>query len=140
MEIFMATTLADAVRELERLRHARAVWMETVEHLSRFVGNELKNADASIVAEGCIVSSVPEPVVKEFIHYINTDEIEPLNQEIEALESLTVQETKHEDPETPSNDGKPPQAQKEQGPAPIGPGKKLRAVSGAPGPKAQGAR
>ena len=113
----MALTLAEAVKELERYKHERAVWMETVEHLSRFVGNELKNADAGIVAEGCVVNPVPEPVVKEFIQYINANEIDPLNKQIEALEGLAVQETKHEEPkEAATNSGDPGQTKKDQGP------------------------
>lgn len=88
----MPLTVAETVRELEKLKHQRAVWMETVEHLSRFVDKESRQADHGIAAEGCIHSPVPQDVVREFIDRINDEEIEPLNQEIESLENLTVEE------------------------------------------------
>ena len=135
----MALTLAAAVKELEKFKHARSIWMETVEHLSRFVGSELKNADSAIVAEGCVVSTVPEPVIREFIQYINVNEIDPLNKQIEALEGLTVEETNESKTKDAGNDRDPPQAQKKQGTATIGIGKKLRAIPGTTGPKVQGA-
>jgi len=88
----MPLTVAETVRELERLKHQRAVWMETVEHLSRFVDKESRHADHGIAAEGCIHSHVPQDVVREFIGRINDEEIDPLNQEIESLENLYVEE------------------------------------------------
>lgn len=88
----MALTVAETVKELERLKHQRAVWMETVEHLSKFIDKESRQADHGIAAEGCIHASVPQDVVREFIDLINDEEIEPLNQEIGALENLHVEE------------------------------------------------
>ena len=88
----MPLTVAETVKELERLKHQRAVWMETVEHLSKFIDKESKHADHGIAAEGCVHSSVPQEVVREFIGRIEDEEIEPLNQEIGALENLYVEE------------------------------------------------
>lgn len=88
----MALTVAETVKELERLKHQRAVWMETVEHLSKCVDKESKDADHGIPAEDCISGTVPQNVIREFIDLINDEEIDPLNREIEALENLHVEE------------------------------------------------
>lgn len=88
----MPLTVAETVRELERLKHQRSVWMETVEHLSKFIDKESRHADHGISAEGCIHTPVPQDVVLEFIERINDEEIEPLNQEIGVLENLYVEE------------------------------------------------
>jgi len=135
----MALTLAAAVQELERLKHSRAIWLETVEHLAKFVDQEVRTAEQAIAAEGCVESRVPQPVIKEFIAYINQEEIEPLNEKIEEIESLTVTETKTNDPKIKESSNRT-QAQPEanEGPKIGAGGKKLRTISGHPGRKAQG--
>jgi len=97
-------TLAEVLRELENLRHHRAVWMELVEHLSKFVDQEVRHADQAIPAEGCVVSKVPQPIVKEFLDYINHNEITPLNIRIDEIENLGVTETKDDNPENQEKD------------------------------------
>jgi len=107
----MALTVAETVVELERLKHQRAVWMETVEHLSKCVDRESKVADHGIPAEDCVSSVVPQDVVREFIDLINDEEIDPLNQEIEALENLHVEEDDGEE----GDPGKKESSKKEKG-------------------------
>lgn len=85
-------TVAETVTELEGLKHERAVWMEVVEFLSRFVDHEVSAADHKIVAEGCIRQEVPQEVVAGFIKDINEQEIGPLNDRIESLSGLSVEE------------------------------------------------
>jgi hypothetical protein len=106
----MPLTVAETVSELERLKHQRAVWMEIVEFLSRFVDKESRKADHGIDAEGCISSPVPQEAVREFIDRINEEEIEPLNQEIGALENLYVEE----DENGPEGDPSQKKSQKEK--------------------------
>lgn len=141
----MPLTVAETVNELERLKHQRAVWMEIVEHLSKHVDKESKNADHGIAAEDCIASVVPQGVVKEFVDLINDEEIDPLNQEIDALENLYVEEEEN----GPEGDpGKKKGAKKKKGPlkkgGTQGSGKKkgsparLRKVPRPPGRKNQG--
>ena len=141
----MALTVAETVRELERLKHQRAVWMETVEHLSRFIDRESRQADHGIAAEGCITSAVPQEVVSEFIDRINDDEIDPLNQEINALENLHVEEDEN-DPEGDPSQKKSPKAKAGQikkgdvqgsGPKKRTTGR-IRKVARTPGRKSQG--
>jgi hypothetical protein len=98
----MPLTVAETVQELERLKHLRAVWMETVEFLSRCVDKESRKADHGIIAEGCVSSTVPQNIVQEFLDQINEEEIDPLNIEIGALENLFVEE---------ANDGTEPEDQ-----------------------------
>lgn len=93
----MALTVAETVRELERLKHQRAVWMEIVDQLSKFVDKESRQADHGIAAEGCIQTTVPQETIVEFIDLINDGEIEPLNQEIAALENLQVEEEENDE-------------------------------------------
>ena len=136
-------TLAEAVRELERLKHQRAVWMQTVEHLSIFIDQEVQPAQKGISAEGCIHSTVPQPVIQEFIDRINEEEIEPLNQQIEAIESMNVEEEETEDegPEGKANEKPKRETTKEKNsrPAARKTGRKIRSLSKPPGRKAQGA-
>jgi len=109
----MPLTVAETVQELERLKHQRAVWMETVEHLSKFIDRESRHADHGIAAEGCITSAVPQEVVSEFIERINDDEIDPLNHEIGALENLHVEEDE-DGPKGDPDQKKSPKAKKGQ--------------------------
>jgi len=145
----MTLTVAEAMRELEQLKHGRAIWQETVEHLSKFVDKEVRQAEHGIVAEGCSINPVPQDAVREFINIIEEDEIEPLNTQIAALESLSVEETKDdptdddgekeapsgkEEKEASSGEGKKGDSQKAV------PAKRLRTVPRGPGRKAQGSR
>ena len=103
------STVAQTMRELEELKHERAVWMELVEHLSRFVDHEVKQADSKIVAEGCISPHVPQELVQRFIDSINENEIEPLNESISALENLGVEQ---EDEQEEADEEKPARRKK----------------------------
>ena len=133
----MALTVAEATRELERLKHSRAVWMEIVEHLSKFVDQEVRQAEHGIVAEGCVENRVPQPVIKEFVAYINDQEIDPLNKKIGEIEGLTVTETKDNEPETQGPIRPPGTPHTDQSPKASPSGKKLGAVPSPPGRKAQ---
>lgn len=135
----MTRTVAEAARELEKLKHERAVWMEIVEHLSKFVDQEVRAAEQRIVAEDCVENKVPQSVVLEFIEYINNQEVDPLNEQIEGIESLSVQETKNNEPKSKGAIKSKASAQTDQGPKPGSGGKKLRTISSPPGRKAQGA-
>jgi len=132
-----ATTLANAVKELERLKHSRAVWLETVEHLSRFLDREVRTAEQGIVADGCVVNRVPQPVIREFIDYINQENIDPLNERIEAIEQLTVMETKDNDSKE-QHEGGEVRPKANEGPKIGSSRKKLRTLPNDPGRKAQG--
>jgi hypothetical protein len=141
----MPLTVAETVIELERLKHQRAVWMEIVEHLSKTVDKESKNADHGIQAEDCIASVVPQEVVKEFIELINDEEIEPLNQEIGSLENLNVEEEKDGpkgDPDkkkgTKKKKGPNKKSGTQGGSQKKGVPARLRKVPRTPGRKAQG--
>lgn len=92
MESFFMPTVAEAFMELERLKHERAVWMEVAEFLSRFVDHEVSKADHKIKAEGCIRPEVSQKLISEFVDSINEQEIDPLNDRIQTLESLGVEE------------------------------------------------
>lgn len=102
----MALTVAETVRELERLKHQRAVWMDMIERLARCVDKESKKADHGIAAEGCVTNPVPQKVVREFIDRINDEEIEPLNQQILSLENLSVKEEGEEEDGSKQGDQK----------------------------------
>lgn len=133
-------TLAEMMQELEQLRHSRAVWMETVEHLAQFIDKDTVKADRGIHAEGCSVNPVPQTVVREFIGYINQQEIAPLNKKIEAIESLSIVETKNDkDPKGKAGTTRGHAEKKTDGGPKIGgSGKEIRAVPKLPGIKAQG--
>ena len=135
----MVLTVAEAARELERLKHLRAVWMEMVEHLSKFVDQEVRRSEHCVVAEGCIENKVPQSVVKEFIAYINDQEIDPLNKKIEEIESLTVTETKNNEPKKKGPIRPQDATQTNKGPKASPGGKELGSLPGHPGRKAQGA-
>jgi hypothetical protein len=90
----MALTLAEAVEKLELLKQQRAVWLELVDHLSKFIDQEVSKADHVIPADGCVSQNVPQEVIEGFIHEINGNEIDPLDEEINALENRAVTETK----------------------------------------------
>ena len=135
----MSLTLAEVVQELEGLKHARAIWLETVEHLSKFVDQEVRTAEQAIVAEGCVENRVPQQVVREFIGYINQQEIEPLNEKIEEIENRTVMETKQNDPKSQEGiDRTQAQPQANEGSKVGAGGKKLRTIPGHTGRKVQG--
>jgi hypothetical protein len=109
----MPLTVAETVLELERLKHQRAVWMEIVEHLSKHIDREGRQANHGIKAEDCIKNVVPQSMVQEFINLVNEGEIDPLNQEIGALENLNVEEEE----DGPKGDpGKKEGAKKKKGP------------------------
>jgi hypothetical protein len=118
--------------------------MEMVEHLSKFVDQEVQKAEHGITAEGCIVTPVPQCVVQDFIDSINEQEIEPLNDQIEELEGLNVLE-ETDDGSDPGGEARPEEAQKADGGSknpkaggPIGQSRKrIRAVPKPNGPKAQ---
>jgi hypothetical protein len=96
-------TLAEAVEALEQLKYQRAVWSEIVDHLARFVGDEVQIADHGIVAEGCVHPTVPQGVVGEFVEMINDGRIDPLNEAIDELEGLqvvTTEETEEDGPKS----------------------------------------
>lgn len=146
----MPLTVAETMYRLECLKHTRAIWQQTVEHLSKFVDKEVRPAEHGIKAEDCVVNPVPQEAVKEFIDIIEETEIEPLNQEIAALENLSVEETN----EDPGDDGEKAKAGKEEkrktssSPAAAGgkksssgkaiPPKRLRSIPKHPRRKAQG--
>jgi hypothetical protein len=136
----MSITVAQAAKELERFKHERAVWMETVEHLSKFIDQEVRLAEQGIAATGCVENKVPQSIIKEFILYINEQEIEPLNVKIEEIENLTIVETKNGNQETKEAAG-PIRAQvnppAHEGSKVSTGGKKLRTLSGHPGRKIQ---
>ena len=100
----MAMTLAEVLGELESLKHRRAVCMELVEHLSKFVDKEVRHADHAILAEGCVTGTVPQSVLMQFIDDIEERDIAPLNDRIEKLEKLHV----YEDRETEDDQGPEP--------------------------------
>lgn len=134
----MTRTVAEAAKELELLKHERAVWMEIVEHLSRFVDQEVRAAEVRIVAEGCVENKVPQSVITEFIQYINDQEVDPLNEQIEGIEGLVVTETKRNEPKAKGAIKPKASNQTDQGAKPGPSGKKLRTISSHPGRKAQG--
>ena len=129
------TTIIEAMKELENLRHYRAVWMETVEHLARFMDKDTKKADQGISAEGCVENKVPQSVLQEFIDYINNESIKPLNVKIGAIEKLKVMETKDENTEKKKTRlaGSQNSTQTNTGTKASIPGKKIRVVAGAGG-------
>ena len=134
-------TLSELMRDLERLRHSRAVWMETLEHLAQFLDKDTIKADRGIRAEGCSVNPVPQAVVREFVSYINQQEIAPLNQQIDTIENLNIMETSNDqnDPQgkdSPRSKNTAPEAK--PGPKIGSIGKTIRAIPKSTGGKASG--
>jgi hypothetical protein len=133
----MGLTVAEAVRELERLTHEREIWMDIVEYLSRCLDHEAPSGKANAyitVREGG--AKVPQVMVEKFIDRINGEEIDPLNIAIEELEGLNVyEETDDEDPNKATKGKANKPANK---PATRKSRKGIRAVPKPPGIKAQG--
>lgn len=133
----MALTVAEAVKELDKLRNEREIWMDIVEYLSRCIDRESPSGKANAfitVREGG--TKVPQPMVEDFVRNINEDKIDPLNSSIEELEGFNVyEETNDNEPtrkKTKSKANK--QATK---PKVGGARKKIRAVPKPPGTKAE---
>jgi len=93
----MPSTLAEAVQELERFKQQRAVWMEVVDHLSKFVDDEVEQAQQPLHADGCVSQNVPQDVIAEIINSINEETVAPLNDGVYSLENLQVEETNVEE-------------------------------------------
>ena len=124
----MARTVAEIVKELEQLKHRRAVWMEMVEHLSKSIDQEVQPAQQAIVAEGCVISPVPQSVIREFIDDINESEIDPLNETIDDLEVMGVKETNNDEPESPKPARSKAKKETKVRPKAVQAGKRIRAV------------
>ena len=137
----MAQTVAEAVKELARLRNEREIWMDIVEYLSRCIDRESPSGKANnyiTVREGG--NRVPQDMVVAFVENINEERIDPLNQTIGELEGLSVyEETEDDGPKTkkksPSKKINRQAAKSKAG----GTGKRIRAIPKPAGPKAQSA-
>jgi hypothetical protein len=136
----MALTVAEALKELSRLRNEREIWMDIVEYLSRCIDRESPSGKANAyitVREGG--NRVPQDMVVGFVENINEERIDPLNQMIEELESLNVyEETEDDGPEgkkkkTPSKKANKQAAKPKAGST----RKRIRAIPKPAGPKAQ---
>ena len=91
------STVAETLRELESLKHDRAIWMDVVEFLSKCVDHEVKPADNVIKAADCMTTIVPQSTIQSVIDRINEEEIDPLNERIHALENLGVEQEENDE-------------------------------------------
>jgi len=98
----MSLTFQEAFQKLEDGRLRRAVWTQIVDFLGRCVSSEVKEARDKIVPDGCIAKEVPEELIREILQEIEADKIAPLDEEIGALETLEVVETKKDDSDSAS--------------------------------------
>ena len=128
-------SFAEAMKELESLKHARAVWMEIVEHLSKCLDREVKIAENNIFAEGCVADRVPQAVIKDFIRDINEGNIDPLNEKIDSIENLTVMENSDDNEKSESDNRSETSTKTNEGQKDGFVGKKIRAVAGSGGGK-----
>jgi len=87
----MPITLAKAVQQLQKQRYELAVWKELVGVLRKCVDDEVSKADSFISTNGH--GHVPQEVVAEVIKRIYEDKLEPLTENIDKLENLSVEET-----------------------------------------------
>ena len=92
-------TLAETVKELERLKLQRAIWGQIVEYLSTFTDQEVTPIKQGILVKGCTTNIVPPLVIEEFSGRIEKEEIESLNEQIEAIEVTSIEREMRNDKE-----------------------------------------
>ena len=88
----MSIQLKEVLKRLDQQRFTLSVWQEVINHLSKTVSVGETQASEAIVAENCSATTVPEDVVQQVIDSIMEKEVNPLIQQIEAVENLTVEE------------------------------------------------
>ena len=88
----MSLSLKEVLKRLDQQKFALAVWLEIINHLSETVSVGETQAARAVAAVNCSASTVPEEIVKQIIDSIYEKEINPLVQQIESVENLTVEE------------------------------------------------
>lgn len=90
----MSRSVAEIKKHLDESQQVMLVWEKVVDYLSACVDTEAREARSSIVGSR-ESPPVPQELVERIIQGIETEKIEPLRAEIEALENLPVMEIKH---------------------------------------------
>lgn len=83
-----AKTVAEALKQLTALEARRAVWQELVNYLRRFVQDEVSRPDSSIATDQGV--PVGQDVVRELIEEMVEQQIDPLSQEIAAIQGRPI--------------------------------------------------
>jgi len=92
----MSIPLKEVLKRLDEQKFTLAVWQEIINHLSKTVSVGETQATEAIGTENCSAPIVPEVIVQQVIDHIIDKEVNPLVQQIEAVENLTVEETTNE--------------------------------------------
>lgn len=82
------TTLADALQELHRLQHRKAIWDALMEHLrGGFIDDKVGKvpAEAKITVVDCTVSEVAQDTIFEFIEEHTNGTMKNLDTQIARL-------------------------------------------------------
>lgn len=115
----MALTLAEAIQMLNEYKYRRAIWMEVVNFLARYVDDEVSQAEAVMQTEDCLEVKVPQEFIYRIIEDINKKHIAPLSAQIEDVEGCSV-EVGSDEPSEDRKEGKKKADRKATGgPVPI---------------------
>jgi hypothetical protein len=91
----MARTFLEVQHRVEDLKLRRAVWTEMYSYMGKYTTIEAVGPDYAIKTNDCITPVVPPQLIEKVLADILAREIEPLTEEIDELQNLTVEETNH---------------------------------------------